>query len=913
MANNCNKTFRDLIESGQAQVLGIVSIVPMDDWNGTTTYQKLNYVRHSTDGTDGATYIAKKQNNNVEPGVSENWQDSWMLATYDGILVPNGTYPNLTAGKVVNALMWGNKSYDGSSPKTITAADLGLADVYKPQGSIAFSALPATPSADTYGYVWNITNDFTTDSRFVEGAGKQYSAGANVGVIKQNGTYYYDVLGNFIDLSNYAQVNGTYEDLFSGGMQATTLAEGADLNDCVPTEDGKLQAWYCNGAANSNTIINCPMQGAINSTFYLTALRTWHGAEATQYRVIQTLYRVVADGVQMFSRAVDRGASATANWGEWNEYAYSDGTYPSLTAGKAQALAKTATVATTNNSAQYGWWRFASLPFSTLIAITGTSSYSAILLVNSINPAGIDNTNAIQSGLIELELRLDGGEPTGINTNDVMKVLCGGLSPDLFCCTVSDTEIEFYVYLNAAYNRRNFTVLDEVYYNGEHIDALEFESTFVSATAPSGAIYAVNRNNAAYDGEGNEIATKYVTTDTSQTVTGQKTFNAPVNIAASGNEPFKLENIPEGGYKDLIFENNENTRIAGIRVANNLDDDDPNVTIMLGNNGPNNAAPAGITVRRNGSTTTAEAPVPPANDDSVKIATTSWVRDVVPGIKVNNATNADNATEAGTAEELTNVSIIRSGNATTNVWYKIAEITNIGTNGDASLLLLVNGTHEPQSSQWASPTGMIEFDARNQSGSLYAAASLNFGNIPTENVYAKINGSTAELWYKFVQGYEAIKVTVQSWNHNTINSCSFALFSDVSQASAPTGGSNAVPRMGTNKIWYGTCTTPAATAEKAVTCAGFTLEQGSAILVRMTNQHISDSNATLNVNGTGAALIYEKNSLLINNNNHTSWRPTDYCLFVYDGTYWVYVNSYSHNMYRSGTTLYINTCGDTEV
>ena len=81
----------------------------------------------------------------------------------------------------------------------------------------------------------------------------------------------------------------------------------------------------------------------------------------------------------------------------------------------------------------------------------------------------------------------------------------------------------------------------------------------------------------------------------------------------------------------------------------------------------------------------------------------------------------------------------------------------------------------------------------------------------------------------------------------------------------------------------------------------------------MTNQHNSNSNAQLNVNGMGAALIYEKNSLLINNNNHTSWRPTDYCLFVYDGTYWVYVNSYSHNMYRSGTTLYINTCGDTQV
>lgn len=195
------KTFQDLINEGQAKILGIVSIVPMDDWNADTQYQKLNLVRHN-----GAAYLAKGRSKNVEPGVTQDWQNSWMLAYLDGILSPDGTYPDLTAGRVMHALMWGNKTYDGSSAQTITAADLGLADVYKPQGSIAYSALPATPSASNYGYVWNITDDFTTDSRFIEGAGKKYSAGTNVGVIEQNGAYYYDILGNFVDLSNYATV-----------------------------------------------------------------------------------------------------------------------------------------------------------------------------------------------------------------------------------------------------------------------------------------------------------------------------------------------------------------------------------------------------------------------------------------------------------------------------------------------------------------------------------------------------------------------------------------------------------------------------------------------------------------------------------------------------------------------------------
>lgn len=102
MVNNCNKTFRDMIESGQAQALGIVSIVPMGDWNATTTYQKLNYVRHN-----GATYLAKTSSKNVEPGVAQNWQDVWMLCNYDGgvsQVVSDGTYPNMTVGKATTSL-----------------------------------------------------------------------------------------------------------------------------------------------------------------------------------------------------------------------------------------------------------------------------------------------------------------------------------------------------------------------------------------------------------------------------------------------------------------------------------------------------------------------------------------------------------------------------------------------------------------------------------------------------------------------------------------------------------------------------------------------------------------------------------------------------------------------------------------
>ena len=65
--------------STQTDKLGTVSEVPMGEWNSTTNYVKLNTVRYK-----GATYIAKKNNNEVEPTVTTGWQQIWQVVAYDG-------------------------------------------------------------------------------------------------------------------------------------------------------------------------------------------------------------------------------------------------------------------------------------------------------------------------------------------------------------------------------------------------------------------------------------------------------------------------------------------------------------------------------------------------------------------------------------------------------------------------------------------------------------------------------------------------------------------------------------------------------------------------------------------------------------------------------------------------------------
>ena len=79
-----------------------------------------------------------------------------------------------------------------------------------PKGSKAFSGLtPATDlAAANVGFMWNITDAFTTTADFAEGAGHSIPAGANVYVANvgtaETPSYKYDIFQGMYDLSGYA-------------------------------------------------------------------------------------------------------------------------------------------------------------------------------------------------------------------------------------------------------------------------------------------------------------------------------------------------------------------------------------------------------------------------------------------------------------------------------------------------------------------------------------------------------------------------------------------------------------------------------------------------------------------------------------------------------------------------------------
>lgn len=216
----------------------------------------------------------------------------------------NGTYPDMTVGNatnaenaenantattattanhVQNALTFGNKSYNGSTAQEITAADLGLSSALKPQGSIAFANLPA-PSASNLGYIWNVTDSFTTDARFLEGAGVSYPAGTNVAVVQNGNSYAFDVYGSFVDLSNYAQINGNYPNMTVGnatnasqlgGVAASSYARTTGTYSGM-TVGNATNAQSANTANTANKVANALtiIQGDTTTTYDGSAARS---------------------------------------------------------------------------------------------------------------------------------------------------------------------------------------------------------------------------------------------------------------------------------------------------------------------------------------------------------------------------------------------------------------------------------------------------------------------------------------------------------------------------------------------------------------------------------------------------------------------------------------------------------------
>lgn len=113
----------------------------------------------------------------------------------------SSTSTNPVQNKVVKSYVDTKVSGLQTASQVQAAISSAITGVYTPKGSIAFASLP-TAEAGNKGWVYNVSDAFTTTAAFVEGEGHSYGAGTNVVCVDAGSeSYKWDVLAGIIDLT----------------------------------------------------------------------------------------------------------------------------------------------------------------------------------------------------------------------------------------------------------------------------------------------------------------------------------------------------------------------------------------------------------------------------------------------------------------------------------------------------------------------------------------------------------------------------------------------------------------------------------------------------------------------------------------------------------------------------------------
>lgn len=332
----------------------------------------------------------------------------------------------------------------------------------------------------------------------------------------------YEFIGTTSDvnLSNYAQVNGTYSGMTVGAVLATQLTNQA-LNNLYGTEYwGKV--YY---AVGGNTVTNKP--SGVNG-FGLEILRGGSGTTIQRITATQDTTEE-SKAPNIYQRQYLENV-----WSEWEEIATSDGTYNGMTVGNAKNASSLGSIPAANyaqidgsyaglgaghlqeiqihtrSSDTVGWYKCGEFDISRNTGL-GDLSCSVILQINGTNYGNYSESaiNSAPSGQIEVDARITSG--VFINKYSSVGIICGNITSTDFCICSSDDGKKMNLYVNISHKHRDFkiTKISEAQENVPSPNIFEFTDEYYGTSAPSNAVYAVVRNKASEDSEGNDIATTY--------------------------------------------------------------------------------------------------------------------------------------------------------------------------------------------------------------------------------------------------------------------------------------------------------------------------------------------------------------------------------------------------------------------
>lgn len=196
----------------QIDRLGKVAItVDKNYWDISKDYDRLVIVEKEN---ANCVFLSRKP---VPAGTQITDKEYWIqISKWFELVQALGNNPNVVVSqKVINDKFAIVEGILDSHANLIADINGRIAFYLKPAGSVYFSELPNISSATPYylGNVYNIKDEFTTNNKFVEGAGKQYPAGTNVYVVdvgvSPTVNIKFDVLAGFVDLSSYYNETNT--------------------------------------------------------------------------------------------------------------------------------------------------------------------------------------------------------------------------------------------------------------------------------------------------------------------------------------------------------------------------------------------------------------------------------------------------------------------------------------------------------------------------------------------------------------------------------------------------------------------------------------------------------------------------------------------------------------------------------
>lgn len=189
---------------------------------------------------------------NSDPATVSSWSEWYKLATKADI---DGTTTDLTKKITTVANNLATHEADFNNPHKVTAAQLGLATVYKYKGSVeTYANLPT--SGQQVGDVYNVKQ--ADPDHNIE-------AGDNVAWDGEK----WDILAGYTDISGYAQLNAantfTAANTFNSNIvvRAATAAGSAGVITLGEKPSSKTEQCLINAAGNGNLILQASENGIV--------------------------------------------------------------------------------------------------------------------------------------------------------------------------------------------------------------------------------------------------------------------------------------------------------------------------------------------------------------------------------------------------------------------------------------------------------------------------------------------------------------------------------------------------------------------------------------------------------------------------------------------------------------------------